>query len=125
MQRCRLIHYNGVDYSLANGLTAKDGSYKSLRAEGGVNTGITLAIHNTEVRPYLHLAVADETENNNKMDINGVGINDSTDGSEGVVGLGTEVKFTKSLHAWAGADYAKGHDIESPWQVNAGVSWSW
>jgi outer membrane autotransporter protein len=60
------------------------------------------------------------------MDINGEKINDSTDGSRGIVGLGADVKLSKNLSGWAGANYAKGQDhYESPWQLNAGVSYTW
>lgn len=119
--------YNGVDYTLKNGLRAKDDDYTSVRVEGGANIGTSIPLHNgAEVRPYLHLAAAGETENGNTMNINGVTIDDSTDGAQGVVGLGTDVKFTKNLGAWAGANYAKGQNhSESPWQLNAGVSYTW
>ena len=119
--------YNGVDYSLENGMRAKDDDYTSVRLEGGANIGTSVALHNgAEIRPYLHLAAAGETENDNTMNINGVNIDDSTDGAEGIVGLGTDVKFTKNLSSWAGANYAKGQDNnESPWQLNAGISYTW
>ncbi|MDK9607137.1 autotransporter outer membrane beta-barrel domain-containing protein [Lelliottia wanjuensis] len=119
--------YNGMDYTLKNGLRAKDDDYTSVRVEGGANIGTSIPLHSgAEVRPYLHLAAAGETENGNTMNINGVTIDDSTDGAQGVVGLGTDVKFTKNLGAWAGANYAKGQNhSESPWQLNAGVSYTW
>ncbi|WP_312284545.1 autotransporter outer membrane beta-barrel domain-containing protein [Yokenella regensburgei] len=123
--RVSAIHYNGVNYKLDNGLHAKDSRYKSLRVEGGVNMGTTLNVHNTEVRPYLHFAVASETENSNKININDVGINDSNHGRKGIAGVGTEIKLAKSLHVWAGANYAKGDNKEDPWQVSVGASWSW
>ena len=119
--------YNSVDYKLKNGLHTKDDGSTSLGLEGGVNVGMAMALNNgTEVRPYVHLAVAGETENSNTMDINGEKINDSTDGSRGIVGLGADVKLSKNLSGWAGANYAKGQDhYESPWQLNAGVSYTW
>lgn len=119
--------YNSVDYKLKNGLHSKDDGDSSLGLEGGVNVGMAMALHNgTEIRPYVHLAVAGETENNNTMDINGEKINDSTDGARGIVGLGADVKLSKNLSGWAGANYAKGQDsYESPWQLNAGVSYTW
>jgi outer membrane autotransporter protein len=119
--------YNSVDYKLKNGLHTKDDGSTSLGLEGGVNAGMAMALNNgTEVRPYVHLAVAGETENSNTMDINGEKINDSTDGSRGIVGLGADVKLSKNLSGWAGANYAKGQDhYESPWQLNAGVSYTW
>jgi outer membrane autotransporter protein len=119
--------YNSVDYKLKNGLHTKDDGSTSLGLEGGVNVGTAMALNNgTEVRPYVHLAVAGETENSNTMDINGEKINDSTDGSRGIVGLGADVKLSKNLSGWAGANYAKGQDhYESPWQLNAGVSYTW
>ncbi|WP_237932752.1 autotransporter outer membrane beta-barrel domain-containing protein [Buttiauxella sp. S19-1] len=123
--RVSYIRYNGVDYTLDNGMRAKDDNYSSVLVEGGANIGTSLTIHNAEVKPYLHLAVADETENGNSMDINGVNVNDSTDGAKGIVGLGADVKFTKNLGAYAGANYAKGNDNEDPWQLNAGVTWTW
>jgi len=119
--------YNSVDYKLKNGLHTKDDGSTSLGLEGGVNVGTAMALNNgTEVRPYVHLAVAGETDNSNTMDINGEKINDSTDGSRGIVGLGADVKLSKNLSGWAGANYAKGQDhYESPWQLNAGVSYTW
>lgn len=119
--------YNSVDYKLKNGLHTKDDGSTSLGLEGGVNAGMAMALNNgTEVRPYVHLAVAGETENGNTMDINGEKINDSTDGSRGIVGLGADVKLTKNLSGWAGANYAKGQDnYESPWMLNAGVGYTW
>lgn len=119
------VHYDGVDYTLSNGLHAKDSNYRSLRMEGGANIGTRLSVHNAEVKPYLHLAVAKETADNNTMRINGVAVDDSTGGSQGIVGLGADVKFTRSLGAYVDANYAKGHDTESPWQVNTGITWSW
>ncbi|MEZ2603953.1 autotransporter outer membrane beta-barrel domain-containing protein [Kluyvera intermedia] len=59
------------------------------------------------------------------MDINGVAIDDSTSGARGIVGLGADVKLTRNLNAWAGANYGNGHNTEDPWQLNAGVSWTW
>lgn len=119
--------YNSVDYKLKNGLHTKDDGSTSLGLEGGVNVGTAMALNNgTEVRPYVHLAVAGETENSNTMDINGEKINDSIDGSRGIVGLSADVKLSKNLSGWAGANYAKGQDhYESPWQLNAGVSYTW
>ncbi|MDK9604611.1 autotransporter outer membrane beta-barrel domain-containing protein, partial [Lelliottia wanjuensis] len=120
------IRYNGVNYTLDNGLHAKDDNYTSLRLEGGFNLGTALTLSNsTEIKPYLHVAAAGETENGNSMDINGVKIDDSTDGAKGIVGLGTDVKFTKALGAYAGANYSKGSDNEDPWQLNAGVTYTW
>ncbi|MEE4406738.1 autotransporter outer membrane beta-barrel domain-containing protein [Enterobacter mori] len=120
------VRYDGVNYTLDNGLHAKDDKYTSLRVEGGADLGMTVAMNSgAEVRPYLHLAVMAETRNDNTMDINGVTVNDSTDGARGVVGLGADMKFTPHLSAWAGANYGNGHNTEDPWQLNAGVSWTW
>ncbi|MBF0035783.1 autotransporter outer membrane beta-barrel domain-containing protein [Citrobacter freundii] len=123
--RVSYIRYDGVDYRLSNGLRAKDDDYTSLRAEGGANVGTALTVGRATVKPYLHLAVADETANDNNMDINGVNVDDNTDGTQGIAGLGADVAFTSNLSAQVGANYAKGEDTESPWQVGAGVTWTW
>ncbi|MGR7464280.1 autotransporter outer membrane beta-barrel domain-containing protein [Klebsiella aerogenes] len=120
------VRYDGVNYTLDNGLHAKDDNYTSLRVEGGADVGMTVAMNNgAEVRPYLHLAVVGETRDDNTMDINGVAVDDSTSGARGIVGLGADVKLTRNLNAWAGANYGNGHNTEDPWQLNAGMSWAW
>lgn len=119
------IRYNGVDYRLSNDLRAKDDDYTSLRVEGGANVGTMLQAGSVTLKPYLHLAVADETEGDNIVDINGVQVDDGTEGALGVVGAGVDVAFTRNLSAQVGANYAKGDDMESPWQVGAGVTWTW
>ncbi|MEZ2603952.1 autotransporter outer membrane beta-barrel domain-containing protein [Kluyvera intermedia] len=59
--RMSYVRYDGVNYTLDNGLHAKDDNYTSLRVEGGADVGMTVAMNNgAEVRPYLHLAVVGE-----------------------------------------------------------------
>lgn len=65
------MRYDGVNYTLDNGLHAKDDDYTSLRVEGDSNLRITVAIDNgAEVRPCLHLAVISEIWIDNTLDIN-------------------------------------------------------
>jgi outer membrane autotransporter protein len=77
-----------------------------------VNVGTAMALNNgTEVRPYVHLAVAGETENSNTMDINGEKINDKHRRFTRHRWPGADVKLSKNLSGWAGANYAKGQDL--------------
>ncbi|MBL5882416.1 autotransporter outer membrane beta-barrel domain-containing protein [Lelliottia aquatilis] len=118
--------FNGVDYKLSNGLHARDSGYESLRSEAGANVGTQWTLKNGgRIAPYIHAAVADEMAKNNKMNMNGIEVKDSTDGMAGIVGLGADVAFKSGFGGYVGANYSKGENHEKPWQVNAGITYSW
>nr|WP_256137943.1 autotransporter outer membrane beta-barrel domain-containing protein [Serratia quinivorans] len=117
---------SGVDYTTSNRMQVNNGDYNSLRVEAGSELGTTANFGNGGmIKPYLHLAVVDELSNDNTVSINGEQFNDSINGAALQSGVGAQVQLNNALGAYANMNYTKGHDVESPWQANVGMSYTW
>jgi outer membrane autotransporter protein len=62
---------NSSHYTLSNGMDARVGVERSMVAEAGVNTAHTFTLRNgTQLQPYVQLAVTEEFDNDNHVDVN-------------------------------------------------------
>ncbi|HHA1766319.1 TPA: autotransporter outer membrane beta-barrel domain-containing protein [Enterobacter cloacae subsp. dissolvens] len=115
----------GMDYTTSNGMTVSSEGFTSLRGEAGVDIGADMPFRAGTVSPFLRLAGAKELSDNNSLTINGDRVNASTDGAAFTGGAGVRVALDAGPGLWAGVDYANGRSTESPWLLNAGVSFTW
>ncbi|WP_261278232.1 autotransporter outer membrane beta-barrel domain-containing protein [Serratia quinivorans] len=126
--KASLMTLDGMDYTTTNGMAVHSDSYTSVRGEAGTDLGATWAFNGKlpgTVSPYLHLAAVNEFSDGNTVSLNGESFNDSIDGAAFVGGAGVRVALDAGLGLWTNLNYAKGQDTESPWQMNAGMSWTW
>ncbi|MEI2628620.1 autotransporter outer membrane beta-barrel domain-containing protein [Erwinia aphidicola] len=117
--------FDGVHYTMNNGMVVNGDDYKSLQGEIGADVGYTFDINQGYVKPYFHLAGINEFADSNEMKLNNVSMNNSIDGAAVQVGAGAEVKLMKDVGGYASFNYTKGDDISRPWQANVGLSYSW
>lgn len=116
----------GQSYTFSNGLQASSGVAKSQQAILNGVLGRTLPLDNgMTVQPWLRMAVAQEFASNNPVSINGNGFNNDLSGTRGEYGIGLSLQFTPDIQMYTNANYSKGNKIESPWDANLGVRWSW
>lgn len=117
--------FDGMHYTMNNGMVVKGDDYKSLQGEIGADVGYTFEIQQGYVKPYLHLAAINEFADSNEMKINNHTFNNSIDNAAFQIGTGAEVKLMQNVGGYASFTYTKGNDIERPWQANVGVNYSW
>lgn len=117
--------FDGMHYTMNNGMVVNGDDYKSLQGEIGADVGYTFDINQGFVKPYLHLAALNEFADSNEMKLNNVTMNDSIDGAAFQIGAGAEVKVWNNVGGYASFNYTKGDDIERPWQANVGVNYTW
>ncbi|MEL5772501.1 autotransporter adhesin EhaB [Escherichia coli] len=119
------LFQSGDDYQLSNDMKVDGQSYDSMRYELGVDAGYTFTYSEDQaLTPYFKLAyVYDDSNNDN--DVNGDSIDNGTEGSAVLVGLGTQFSFTKNFSAYTDANYLGGGDVDQDWSANVGVKYTW
>ncbi|MBI0278625.1 autotransporter outer membrane beta-barrel domain-containing protein (plasmid) [Hafnia alvei] len=128
--RLSAMSVDGADYTLSNGMSVSNGTYKSLQGEAGADFGATFDLpHNQTIRPYVKLAYQAEFEDGNSLDINNVDIDNNLNGSGVKVGGGIEYQLIKNLGAYAAVNYLgkDGGDkgTEQKWNTNVGIRYTW
>lgn len=113
---------NDSNYTLSNGMKADVDSVKSLVAETGVNIGTTYNVRSVELKPYVKLAVADETVSGNSVKVNNDQLEDDMSGVMGIYEAGVNSQITQNLNVGASVQYNHSDNMESPFIVNAGLS---
>mgnify|MGYP003365311193 CR=1 FL=1 len=113
-------------YTLSNGMHAHVGNERSVLAEAGLNAAHAFTLKDGAVlQPFVQLAVTQEFIDDNHVDVNSDGhFDNDLSGTRGVYQLGLNARLTKTLNAHAGAAYAQGANVESPWAASAGLAWS-
>lgn len=112
-------------YHLSNGMQAHVGNARSVRAEAGVNAGLTLALDNgMTLQPYAGIAVTQEFIDDNRVEVNQDGhfVNDLS-GTRGTYEAGLRAQVNDTMTAHVSLSYANGAGVESPWVANTGVAW--
>lgn len=117
---------DNTEYRLSNGMQAHVDNTRSIRAEGGLNAGMTFALDNgMTLQPYAGVAITQEFVDDNHVDVNDDGhFTNDLSGTRGLYEVGLRTQLTHNMTAHVNASYANGAGVESPWVANAGVAWS-
>ncbi|HCR3450453.1 TPA: autotransporter outer membrane beta-barrel domain-containing protein [Citrobacter werkmanii] len=109
--------------SLSNGMTASLGNDKSLSGELGVKAGKTFSTRqNTLITPYFKIALENEFIDDNTVTINrDVTIKNDFSGVTGHYGAGVDIMLSKTSSVYSEATYAKGSNVEEPFNIVAGI----
>lgn len=111
-------------YTLSNGMKAHVGNQQSVIGEAGVRLGHDVIVNNTQVQPYLKLAIEREFIDDNEVGVNNDKFVNDLSGARGIYQVGVNVKLTERLAVHTDVSYSRGNRLESPWNANLGVSWS-
>ena len=107
---------------LSNGMTARTGSGRSVRAEAGARAAATLSAGGVPVRPYLRAALTQELAKGGTVRINyRYDFADDFAGSGARAGAGVSVSVTPAATLWLDAGWARGERHESPVSGSAGL----
>lgn len=117
--------FDGVHYTMDNGMVVNGDDYKSVVGEVGTDVGYTFELNEGYIKPYLHLAALNEFADSNEMRLNNINMNNSIDGAAFQIGTGAEVMLMKNVGGYASFNYTTGDNMERPWQANVGVNYSW
>ena len=117
---------DGQDYTLSNGMSADVGNTRILRAEAGTAVSYHMDLQNgTTLEPWLKAAVRQEYADSNQVKVNDDGkFNNDVAGTSGVYQAGIRSSFTPTLSGHLSVSYGNGAGVESPWNTQAGVVWS-
>ncbi|WP_262790048.1 autotransporter outer membrane beta-barrel domain-containing protein [Enterobacter quasiroggenkampii] len=118
----------GTDYTTSGGMKVHDNGYTSLRGEAGTSIGLTYAFGGKvpgRITPSINLSALNEFSKNNTVQLNKESFNNSASGMAYTGGAGVNVSFDKGPDLWVSGDHTTGKNINSPWTLNAGVSWTW
>ncbi|MDB5979382.1 MAG: outer rane autotransporter [Pseudomonas sp.] len=115
----------GDNYTLDNGLEAKNSRTQSVLGKVGSSVGRNIALKDGGVlQPYLRAAVAHEFARSNKVEVNDTRFNNDLFGSRAELGVGVSVSLSNHLQVHADFDYMKGDHVEQPWGANVGVRYA-
>lgn len=117
--------FDGVHYTMNNGMVVNGDDYKSFVGEIGTDVGYTFELDGGYIKPYLHIAALNEFADSNEMQLNNVNMNNSIDGAAFRIGTGAEVQVMKDVGGYASFSYTSGDNMERPWQANVGINYSW
>ena len=117
---------DGQDYTLSNGMRADVGNTRILRAEAGTAVSYHMDLQNgTTLEPWLKAAVRQEYADSNQVKVNDVGkFTNDVAGTRGVYQAGIRSSFTPTLSGHLSVSYGNGAGVESPWNTQAGVVWT-
>nr|UGJ64190.1 autotransporter outer membrane beta-barrel domain-containing protein [Escherichia coli] len=127
---------DGQDYTLSNGMRADVGNTRILRADVGntrilrAEAGTAVSYHmdlqnGTTLEPWLKAAVRQEYADSNQVKVNDDGkFNNDVAGARGVYQAGIRSSFTPTLSGHLSVSYGNGAGVESPWNTQAGVVWT-
>ncbi|EHR8623277.1 autotransporter outer membrane beta-barrel domain-containing protein [Escherichia coli] len=117
---------DGQDYTLSNGMRADVGNTRILRAEAGTAVSYHMDLQNgTTLEPWLKAAVRQEYADSNQVKVNDDGkFNNDVAGTSGVYQAGIRSSFTPTLSGHLSVSYGNGAGVESPWNTQAGVVWT-
>ena len=117
---------DGQDYTLSNGMRADVGNTRILRAEAGTAVSYHMDLQNgTTLEPWLKAAVRQEYADSNQVNVNDDGkFNNDVAGTRGVYQAGIRSSFTPTLSGYLSVSYGNGAGVESPWNTQAGVVWT-
>ncbi|MCV5057435.1 autotransporter YejO [Escherichia coli] len=117
---------DGQDYTLSNGMRADVGNTRILRAEAGTAVSYHMDLQNgTTLEPWLKAAVRQEYADSNQVKVNDDGkFNNDVSGTRGVYQAGIRSSFTPTLSGHLSVSYGNGAGVESPWNTQAGVVWT-
>lgn len=120
------LNTTSANYRLSNGLEANTGRAKSLKGELGSRAGYNWRTDNgIAMQSYVRLAVAQEFNDKNTVTINKTErFNNDMSGTTGSYGLGINSQLDKHWSAYAEVNYVKGEHVESPYNGNIGVKYS-
>lgn len=117
---------DGQDYTLSNGMRADVGNTRILRAEAGTAVSYHMDLQNgTTLEPWLKAAVRQEYADSNQVKVNDDGkFNNDVAGTSGVYQAGIRSSFTPTLSGHLSVSYGNGAGVESPWNTQASVVWT-
>lgn len=117
---------DGQDYTLSNGMRADVGNTRILRTEAGTAVSYHMDLQNgTTLEPWLKAAVRQEYADSNQVKVNDDGkFNNDVAGTRGVYQAGIRSSFTPTLSGHLSVSYGNGAGVESPWNTQAGVVWT-
>lgn len=117
---------DGQDYTLSNGMRADVGNTRILRAEAGTEVSYHMDLQNgTALEPWLKAAARQEYADSNQVKVNDDGkFNNDVAGTSGIYQAGIRSSFTPTLSGHLSVSYGNGAGVESPWNTQAGVVWT-
>lgn len=117
---------DGQDYTLSNGMRADVGNTRILRAEAGTAVSYHMNLQNSiALEPWLKAAVRQEYADSNQVKVNDDGkFDNDVAGTHGVYQAGIRSSFTPTLSGHLSVSYGNGAGVESPWNTQAGVVWT-
>ncbi|MEG0860914.1 MAG: autotransporter outer membrane beta-barrel domain-containing protein [Pseudomonas sp.] len=121
-----MVHIQGKDYQLDNGLRGEGDATRSLLGKLGATAGRNFDLgEGRTAQPYVRAAVVHEFVNNNRVQVNDNRFNNDLSGSRGELGGGIAVSLMDRLQLHADFDYGRGEHIEQPWGANVGLRYNW
>lgn len=107
-------------------MRADVGNTRILRAEAGTAVSYHMDLQNgTTLEPWLKAAVRQEYSDSNQVKVNDDGkFNNDVAGTSGVYQAGIRSSFTPTLSGHLSVSYGNGAGVESPWNTQAGVVWT-
>ena len=111
-------------YGLSNGMEAHTDATKSLLVESGVMAGHGFDTRAGTFAPFVKVALADELENGNSVQINDDELENDLSGTREIYQTGVNATFAHGIAAGVNVSYMHGRHIEQPYSVNAGISFS-
>jgi len=120
------LNTSSANYRLSNGLEANTGRAKSLKGEVGTRAGYNWSTDNgIAMQSYIRAAVSQEFNDKNTVTINKTErFNNDMSGTTGIYGLGINTQIDKQWSTYAEVNYIKGKNMESPYNGNIGVKYS-
>ncbi len=117
---------DGQDYTLSNGMRADVGNTRILRAEAGTEVSYHMDLQNgIALEPWLKAAARQEYADSNQVKVNDDGkFNNDVAGTSGIYQAGIRSSFTPTLSGHLSVSYGNGAGVESPWNTQAGVVWT-
>ena len=111
-------------YQLSNGMQIHNTMQKTLSAGVGMRLGYQVSLQNSKITPHLNLALKHTLTDDNKVSINNDRFSPELNGTQGLYQLGVSALLAGGLNVSVDAGYARGHQVEQPWQANIGMSWA-
>lgn len=117
-------HLKGADFTMSNGMEARQKDVDALTARAGVVAGKLWETDGGFVQPYLKAGVIREFLGDRKAVVNGVPFSRGLRETRVYCGAGLDWKVSDSLRLYGEFERVEGRHVATPWSVTAGIRYA-
>nr|BFD42608.1 pertactin autotransporter [Pseudomonas sp. FFPRI_1] len=121
-----VAHVSGDHYRTSNDLDVSAGAGNSRQLNAGLQLGRRFDLGKEDfIQPYVKLAQVHEFDGKSTVRSNNIPIRTDLSGGHTKLGLGISAALGEHHRLYADYEHAGGSQLDKPWSVSAGYSYTW